>query len=165
MIKIVNGDLLQSNLPLIAHQTNCLGVMGAGIAKAIKNMWNIVYIQYANFCKNLGYSKNLLLGKCQICITGESPIRFVANLFGEYSFTESVAPYENRHTDYDALKESLVYLIAFCKSGNITEIGIPYKLGCGLAGGDWDGVVYPMLQELFADDSTITLYIYKLCNN
>ena len=25
--------------------------------------------------------------------------------------------------------------------------------------------VYPMLQELFADDSTITLYIYKLCNN
>ena len=139
--------------------------MGAGIAKSIKNMWNIVYIQYANFCKNLGYSKNLLLGKCQICITGESPIGFVANLFGEYSFTESVAPYENRHTDYDALKESLVYLIAFCKSGNITEIGIPYKLGCGLAGGDWDGVVYPMLQELFADDSTITLYIYKLCNN
>ena len=48
---------------------------------------------------------------------------------------------------------------------NITEIGIPYKLGCGLAGGDWDGVVYPMLQELFDKDSTITLYIYKLCNN
>lgn len=43
MIKIVNGDLLQSNLSLIAHQTNCLGVMGAGIAKAIKNKWSIVY--------------------------------------------------------------------------------------------------------------------------
>ena len=43
MIEIVNGDLLQSNLPLIAHQTNCLGVMGAGIAKAIKNKWNSVY--------------------------------------------------------------------------------------------------------------------------
>lgn len=61
MIKIVDGDLLQSNLPLIAHQTNCLGVMGAG--------------------------------------------------------------------------------------------------------GDWDEVVYPMLQELFANDTTMTLYIYKLCNN
>ena len=164
MIKIVNGDLLQSNLPLIAHQTNCLGVMGAGIARSIKNKWNLVYTQYANFCKLLKYSKELL-GKCQVCITGDKHINLVANLFGEYSFTESVAPYENRHTDYDALKESLVYLIAFCKSGNITEIGIPYKLGCGLAGGDWDGVVYPMLQELFADDSTITLYIYKLCNN
>jgi hypothetical protein len=28
-----------------------------------------------------------------------------------------------------------------------------------------NGVVYPMLQELFANDSTITIYIYKLCNN
>lgn len=165
MIKIVNGDLLQSNLPLIAHQTNCLGVMGAGIAKVIKNKWSNVYTSYSSFCKRLKYSKENLLGKCQVCITEDRPINLVANLFGEYSFTESVAPYENRHTDYDALKEALVYLKAFCKSGNITEIGIPYKLGCGLAGGDWDGVVYPMLQELFADDPTITLYIYKLCNN
>ena len=89
----------------------------------------------------------------------------MANLFGEYSFTESVAPYENRHTDYDALKKALLNLKDFCKDNEITKIGIPYKLGCGLAGGDWDGVVYPMLQELFANDSTITLYIYKLCKN
>lgn len=152
MIEVVNGDLLQSNLPLIAHQTNCLGVMGAGIAKAIKNKWNSVYTQYVDICKNFEYSKDLL-GKCQICVTGE------------YSFTESVAPYENRHTDYDALKKALLNLKAFCEDEEITEVGIPYKLGCGLAGGDWDGVVYPMLQELFANDSTITLYIYKLCNN
>lgn len=164
MIKIVNGDLLQSNLPLIAHQTNCLGVMGAGIARFIKNKWNIVYTQYVDICKNFEYSKDLL-GKCQICVTGEFLIKFVANLFGEYSFTESVAPFENRHTDYNALKKALLNLKAFCEDEEVTEVGIPYKLGCGLAGGDWDGVVYPMLQELFANDSTITLYIYKLCNN
>lgn len=164
MIKIVNGDLLQSNLPLIAHQTNCLGVMGAGIARFIKNKWNIVYTQYVDICKNFEYSKDLL-GKCQICVTGEFPIKFVANLFGEYSFTESVAPFENRHTDYNALKKALLNLKAFCEDEEVIEVGIPYKLGCGLAGGDWDGVVYPMLQELFANDSTITLYIYKLCNN
>ena len=161
MIKIVDGDLLKSNLPLIAHQTNCLGVMGAGIAKSIKNKWNIVYTQYVNFCKNLEYSKKLL-GKCQICTTGWFPTKYVANLFGEYSFTESVAPYENRHTDYNALKKALLKLKAFCEDEEVIEVGIPYKLGCGLAGGDWDGVVYPMLRELFANDSTITLYIYKL---
>ena len=155
MIEVVNGDLLQSNLPLIAHQTNCLGVMGAGIAKAIKNKWNSVYTQYSR----------KLLGKCQVCITGNEPINLVANLFGEYSFTESVAPFENRHTDYNALKKALLNLKAFCEDEEVTEVGIPYKLGCGLAGGDWDGVVYPMLQELFANDSTITLYIYKLCKN
>ena len=161
MIKIVNGDLLQSNLPLIAHQTNCLGVMGAGIAKSIKNKWSIVYTQYVDKCRHYNYSKELL-GKCQVCVTEDEPIKFVVNLFGEYSFTESVAPFENRHTDYDALKKSLLHLKAICENTEITKIGIPYKLGCGLAGGDWDGVVYPMLQELFANDSTITLYIYKL---
>ena len=164
MIEIVNGDLLQSNLPLIAHQTNCLGVMGAGIARAIKNKWSIVYTQYVDKCRHYNYSKDLL-GKCQVCITEDEPIKFVANLFGEYSFTESVAPFENRHTDYDALKKSLLHLKAICENTEITKIGIPYKLGCGLAGGDWDRVVYPMLQELFANDSTITLYIYKLCKN
>ena len=164
MIKTVNGDLLQSNLPLIAHQTNCLGVMGAGIAKAIKNKWSIVYTQYVDKCRHYNYSKELL-GKCQVCVTEDEPIKFVVNLFGEYSFTESVAPFENRHTDYDALKKSLLHLKAICENTEITKIGIPYKLGCGLAGGDWDGVVYPMLQELFDNDSTITLYIYKLCKN
>ena len=161
MIEIVNGDLLQSNLPLIAHQTNCLGVMGAGIARSIKDKWNQVYIQYVNFCKNFKYSTELL-GKCQICSTEDEPISLVANLFGEYSFTESVAPYENRHTNYNA---ALLDLKEFCKNEGIIKIGIPYKLGCGLAGGDWDGVVYPMLQELFENDSTITLYIYKLCKS
>lgn len=146
MIEIVNGDLFQSNLPLIAHQTNCLGVMGA-----IKNKWSGVYTQYVDICKNFEYSKDLL-GKCQICVTGEFPIKFVANLFGE-----SVAPFENRHTDYDALKKALLDLKAFCEDEEVTEVGIPYKLG--------DGIVYPMLQELFVNDLTITLYIYKLCNN
>ena len=164
MIKIVNGDLLQANIPLIAHQVNCLGVMGAGIAKAIKNKWNFVYVIYSGSCRFYKHSKKLL-GKCQICPTGDTPIKYVANLFGEYSYTESVAPYENRHTDYDALKSALVKLKEDCESYNIKEIGIPYKLGCGLAGGDWDNVVYPMLQKLFTDDSTITLYIYKLCKN
>ena len=69
--------------------------------------------------------------------------------------------YENRHTDYDALKEALLYLKAFCENYNIKELGILYKLGCGLAGEDWDGVVFPILQEIF-NDNTVTLYIYKL---
>ena len=37
MIKEVNGNLLTyPGISVIAHQTNCLGVMGGGIAKQIK---------------------------------------------------------------------------------------------------------------------------------
>ena len=86
-------------------------------------------------------------------------------MFGEYSFCESVAPYEDggrpRHTDYDALKECLERLHIWMEKNNIVTGGIPYKLGCGLAGGDWDGVVYPMIKKEFGDDEDITLYIVK----
>lgn len=160
MIEIVNGDLLKADLPVIAHQTNCLGVMGAGIAKSIKNKWNNVFIQYKNLCTNV-IDKHNLLGKIQLCATNDTPIKYIVNLFGEYSFTESVAPYENRHTDYNALRNALTVLKEKLVFLDFDKVGIPYKLGCGLAGGDWDGVVYPMLQEIF-NDNTITLYIYKL---
>ena len=164
MIKIVDGDLLQANVPLIAHQTNCLGVMGAGIAKAIKNKWPNVYTQYKDFCKDFNYSR-VLLGDAQICKTNDTPIKYVANLYGEYSYAESVAPNGNRHTDYNALELALSTLQEICHISDIKEIGIPYKLGCGLAGGDWYNVVYPMLRKLFEDDPKITLYIYKLYKN
>lgn len=160
MIEIVNGDLLKADLPVIAHQTNCLGVMGGGIAKSIKNRWSNVFTQYKSLCTNV-VDKHKLLGRTQICPTNDTPIKEVANLFGEYSFTESVAPYENRHTDYDALRNALASLKEKLIILGYDKVGIPYKLGCGLAGGDWDGVVYPMLQEIF-NDNTVTLYIYKL---
>lgn len=160
MIEIVNGDLFKSDLPIIAHQTNCLGVMGAGIAKSIKNKWNNVFIQYKNLCTNV-IDKHNLLGKIQLCATNDTPIKYIVNLFGEYSFTKSVTPYENRHTDYDALRNALTVLKEKLVFLGFDKVGIPYKLGCGLAGGDWEGVVYPMLQEIF-NDNTITLYIYKL---
>lgn len=159
MIKLVKGDLLQSKLPLIAHQTNCLGVMGAGIARSIRNKWHNVFNQYIDYCKQLNYSRDLL-GKCQICQTGYNNTKYVANLFGEYSFTESVAPFENRHTDYDALREAFISLKQQALEMGIKDIGIPSKLGCGLAGGDWNGIVYPMIQEIFNTD--INLYIYQL---
>ena len=91
--------------------------------------------------------------------------QYVANIFGEYSFCESIAPYEEggkpRHTDYDALKECFKKLHSWMISKGFVTCGLPYKIGCGLAGGDWDGVVYPMIKEEFGDDEDITLYIVK----
>ena len=40
------------------------------------------------------------------------------------------------------------------------KIGIPYKIGCGLAGGDW-GEVEKMLQKL-SDEHKQDIYLYKL---
>lgn len=162
MINIVNGDLLKSELPVIGHQVNCLGIMGAGIAKTIKSKWFNVFTEYTKFC-NKFVSDRELLGKCQLVEVDDNMTGYVANLFGEYSFAEAVAPFEgNRHTDYEALKEALLSFKAQVKEKGFKDAGIPYKLGCGLAGGDWDGVVFPMIKDIFLDDPDFRLWIYKL---
>lgn len=160
MVIEVEGNLLTyPGIDVICHQVNCLGVMGAGIAKQIKSKFPEAFNIYYSACR-MGGKK--MLGECQLT---ESRGRIIANLFGEYSFTESIAPYpENRHTDYDALRNSLIQLKKWSHNqGNDTKVslGVPYKIGCGLAGGDWEGVVYPMLKELFENDDGIVLYIVK----
>lgn len=163
MIVNKDGDLLKAkDCMAIVHQTNCLGVMGAGIARQIKNKWfDNIYEPYRKTCLNSSNKKGLL-GKIQVLKTNDEPIKYVINVFGEYSFTESECPFPNgRHTDYDALFQCLNKVKTWCIEHNVGNIGMPKNLGCGLAGGDWNGVVYPMIQKIFGEDEKITLFIYN----
>jgi O-acetyl-ADP-ribose deacetylase (regulator of RNase III) len=164
MIREVEGNLLTYlGIKVIAHQTNCLGVMGAGIAKQIKVRNPELFKAYVRYCKK-NPDAHVILGTVQMVPTDDGS-QIVANLFGEYSFCESIAPFyeggKSRHTDYVALKECFHRLHTWLVLHDVETVGIPYKIGCGLAGGDWDGVVYPMIKEEFGDDEDITLYIVK----
>ena len=46
MLKYQIGNLLTAPQKCIAHQVNCQGVMGSGVAKAIKNEYPKVYKEY-----------------------------------------------------------------------------------------------------------------------
>ena len=41
-----NGNLLDAQTAVIAHQVNCQGVMGSGVAKQIRDKWTNVYTAY-----------------------------------------------------------------------------------------------------------------------
>ena len=80
MVKEVYGDLLKQPVDIIAHQTNCAGVMGAGIALQIKKslLTSEEYNKYVNICKQQGAD---LLGKTQLLEAPDG--RIIANCFGE----------------------------------------------------------------------------------
>ena len=61
MIYEIKGDLLNADEVFIAHQVNCKGVMGAGVARQIKNklLTPIEFEKYRNMCQN--YSPEELL--------------------------------------------------------------------------------------------------------
>ncbi|MDR2964192.1 MAG: macro domain-containing protein [Treponema sp.] len=149
MVKNTKGDLLKwvGVSQVIAHQTNCLGIMGGGVAAQIKSRYPEVYAEYKKFCT----ANKSLLGQCQL-VELNSGKGFIANLFGQ----QGVGP--GRATDYDGLQKALGNLANQMREKGLTSVAFPYKLGCGLAGGDWK-VVEPMITKLFSEfDTTIVEY-------
>jgi len=43
---------------------------------------------------------------------------------------------------------------------NLSKVGVPYKMGCGLAGGDWDIVLKILNRQ--SEKHDVDIYIYKL---
>lgn len=139
MIKEYVGDVLNAEVDIIAHQTNCKGVMGAGVAKQIKDRLLSVeeFEKYVNICKSSDP-----FGACQILKTLKHNL-LVANLFGE-----RIPTGRQQDTDYKALENAISQLVKYANDNNYKKIAIPGLLGCGLAGGDWK-IVRAILDKYF----------------
>ena len=156
MIKIVDGDILEAEEDIICQQVNCMGVMGSGLAKQIKKKYPKVYENYHYICEEALRKKENLLGKVIWgVLTGDDKV--IANLCGQYNYGR-----DKQHTYYPALDSALRHLFRAVTSPNSTmkdmTVGIPYGIGCGLGGGDWN-LVYEMIEEIFQD---YDVTIYKL---
>ena len=156
MIYEVKKDLLTSE-GIIAHQANCRGVMGAGVAKQIKEKLLPAdeFKKYQDTCKYRN-PEDLMNG--EILVHGTySEKQLVVDLFAENEPTG-----KGLDTDYVALYkafETLKKMVSKCD--HTMPISIPGYIGCGLAGGDWDYVFTKILVPLFKDDP---LHLY-ICYN
>jgi len=158
-IKYIDGNILNSRADIILHQVNCQGVMGAGLAKQIKAWCPQHYQDYIKCCKNTPPKE--LLGHW--VGTRYSSVNSVIGIFGQLNYGR-----DKCYTDYNALRTALldnkrVINDLYWQYPNC-RIAIPYGVGCGLAGGQWN-IVLEILNELFEytenDKSKITLEIWK----
>jgi len=149
MLQYKDGDILEAEEKIICHQTNCLGIMGAGLALQIAKKYPEVNKKYKDFC--IDYGEWNFLGQTQLVNTHDGKI--VANCFGQQR------PGFGKQTDYKALRTCLETVERFASHNNFS-VAIPYKIGCGLAGGDWK-IVEKMIKDIF-EKSTVQLCIYKL---
>ena len=145
MITYHNGDILKSGADVICHQVNCQGVMGGGLAKQIRQRWPNVYesyLQYITFERMIG---GLELGSnWLVSINDDGKYPLIVNMFAQYEFGK-----DKQYTDYAAFKLCCENLYVDFKEMK-PIIAFPYKIGCGLAGGDWS-VVRGIIKEVFAD--------------
>ncbi|ACV63283.1 Appr-1-p processing domain protein [Desulfofarcimen acetoxidans DSM 771] len=156
MVKIIDGDLLNlliSPCVVIAHQVNCKGVMGSGIAKKIREKWPKVYADYKMEHK----SGKLVLGYlCGTWVKDEQVHggnRYIANLCGQNRY-RVLLPFPQ--TNYEALEKSLKSLVA--QYGKYAPVGMPYGIGCGRAGGRWE-IVYNIIEKVFTN---CECHLYRL---
>ena len=172
------GDITKAfkdGVNVIVHQTNCQGVMGAGLARQIKYKFPDVYNEYrhkVNSFSQPSYRTNLL-GTSQL-IQVENPAEYnaVCNLFGQFDIGTQL-----RQTDYEAffgglydLKRQLEEKEAAGYENEKTyatkySIAFPFKIGCGLAGGTWR-IIYSMIWTMFGNevedrDRPIVFYILE----
>lgn len=128
-------DLLESDCKYIVHQTNCITTNAAGLAKILFEKY-----PHANIYKDRKSPD--IPGTIKICGNGENQ-RYIINLMGQYyPGRDRDAPLKRKQWFFQGLRN-------IANIDDIQNIGFPYEIGCGLAGGNWDE--YYKMITIFAD--------------
>ena len=154
-IKMVKGNLLDSDCEFICHQVNCQGAMNSGIAKQIRERWPIVYNNYITKFSACQSSADLL-GDIQIVALYDDFYKtekhqYVINLFAQQYYGYD----GKRYTSYDAFWYCLNLIKNTIPKGK--KIGFPYKIGSDRGGANWQ-IIFIMISEVLGKDYEIEIY-------
>lgn len=149
---IRDGDVFDATEPVIVHQVNCMGVMGSGIAKAIKERYPDHYKYYKKVCSIVDNHKigdrHVLLGRYFITTHCD---RKIAGVFGQYRYSHS----GEMCTNPIALERGIRSVCT-----KYDSIAIPYLIGCGLGGASIGEIEYRLTN--ITEDMNVTIVAYKL---
>lgn len=153
-MEIVNGNLFDAKCDVIVHQTNCIGLMGSGIAKEVRSRFPEVYKSYKELCDRHKQHPSELLGQIQTFDVGPY---YLVNLFGQCGINKDWY-LGGKVTDYEALNRGFKALREFMESKGLTSLGVPYLFGCARGGGKWDEVTNIIISNM----GEIKITAYKL---
>ncbi len=154
IIQKENSNILEVNGGIICHQVNCLGVMGRGLALQIKLLHKGLFKEYRKTCNEYLNKKRELLGK--VLFFNVSRRLMVANCFAQLGVLQNN---KDVATLYNKLEECFVKVLN--RSIEMKRnVHVPYYIGCGHGGGDWN-IVYPIIEKVFSGDD-IKCYIHSL---
>jgi O-acetyl-ADP-ribose deacetylase (regulator of RNase III) len=137
------GDLLKCTEAHILHSCNDRGVMGSGIAKALRDEYPEVFTEYRVIFEKNG----LALGDVIVVPTPDQKI--VYNLIGQRGFGRDGKVY----VDYDAIRTGLQKV----NEMGFDPVAMP-KIGAGLGGGDWK-IIEAIIEEEFTNRQPIVYVV------
>ena len=129
------GDITTIEKGYIMHQVNCQNVMGAGVAKALATKYPQVKEAYHEFAKKYPNPKDRL-GLIQPVTI--NPKLVICNSFTQFTYGNS-SKTGKVYTDENKLIDALSRLDQKAKQHGMPAY-VPARIGCGLAGGDWERI-------------------------
>ena len=138
MIKILDGNLFDTDAEIICHQCNCQGAMGSGVAAEVKRRYPEVFKVYREAYE----TKGLHLGDVIFALGLGDKNHIIANLCAQDHYGR-----DKQYTDYDALRQciSTIKNVVDCMIHE-ARIAFPYGMGSVRGGGDWN-TVYQIIDE------------------
>lgn len=149
MIEHITKDLTTVGRGVIAQGVNCRGVMGSGVALALRTKFPEIFPPYKELCNEYSNNRLSLLGCVQLVDVSDlsrNETLIVANCFTQLNYGRGNVVY----ADIDAVKHSLVRLIAEAIDREL-PLYIP-RIGCKRGGLNWDTQVGPTLEQLDRKD-------------
>ena len=156
MLKIVKGDLINAREEYICQQTNCVSVNAHGLSETIRIELGVdPYSQR----RSLNGRNHAIPEDCDIPGT----IKIYSNvicMFAQYGMGK---PYKYGNKVEDSYKKRLLWFkTCLFEIGKLKpkSLAFPYKIGCGLAGGNWDD--YFASLKYFSEYFKIEVVLYKI---
>lgn len=128
-----DGDLLESGLDIICHQCNCVSTSVSGLAYFLNKKY-----PFADDCDKHKNGEFHSLGDLVAHQEPGNPIVF--NIYGQYYPGHGGDPgdtKENREAAFHKILDKIIKLVDHMGIKN-PSIGFPCRIGCNLAGGDWN---------------------------
>lgn len=133
-MKYIQGDITNETSGLIIHGVNAQGVMGSGVARAIRDKWPQVYDAYKAHEQG-----RKALGQVQFVNISEGLV--VGNCWTQEFYGNDGRVY----ADIKALAKCIFHAMLFCDEHNLV-LKTP-KIASGLAGLDWERDVVPIFEN------------------
>lgn len=155
-VEIKNGCLLKAlrsgQVEAVVHQCNCFHSFGAGIAKDIKRLFPTAY--EADLATAKADTEKLGTFSTGIVDFGYEN-RYVYNMYNQYFYGQG-----SNRTDYPAMRRALTAICVDMVGKGLTTLGLPYMIGCGLAGGSWS-TVSKIIQEVADTFPSLDIILYR----
>ncbi len=153
MLSYRTGDLIKNvTQGTILHSCNSHGVMGAGFARQLREIYPKNYEVYRDWCLRVDHDN---LGKALVIevLTNTGPL-LIINAVMQKDFATMENP---RATSYDAVDQIFSDLYGQNVSPAMNDHVQMPRIGAGLGGGNWNIILEIILSHL-PDNKQITIW-------